>query len=199
MRMAPARHHIDLTRDELVALGKHLGRGPLWTMSPRITVRQAIALKLEFHRALPPHTYPELNTPLRYAMGKIGRASQLGGQAGHGNVHDMFFTMASLGGSWISMDDPIDKSLGFSREDGSTRQYVYLTHVKETWGMKRVGGRWMQREWEVPRGFRDLMRTPTGREEVARILSSGDHCLEFPYVSDMPPILHRYIANGGHL
>lgn len=193
-------HHIDLTREELVALGKHLDRGPLWTMSPRITVKQAIALKLEFHRALPPHTLPELDTPLWNAMMKIGKASEAGGQAGHRNVHDMVFTMVQLGGPWVSMDDPIDKSLGFAREDGSTRQSVYLTHVKETWGMARdADGRWVQREWEVPEWLREGMRTPKGREEVARILSSGDHGLEFPYEEDVPPIVFRYIANGGHL
>lgn len=194
------RHHLDLSREELYALGKHLDRGPLWTMSPRITVRQAIALKKEFRRALPPYERPELDSPLWYAMMKIHRVSEAGGQAGHRNVHDMFFTMVSLGGSWISLDDPVDKSLGFAREDGSTRQYVYLTHVKESWGMARdEEGRWLQREWDAPRWLREGMRTPAGRQEVARVLSSGDHCLEFQYADDVPPVVHRYIANGGRL
>lgn len=82
--MAP--HHLDLSREELFALGKHLDRGPLWTMSPRITVRHAISLKGEFRRKLPPYKLPELGSPLWYAMMKINRVSEAGGQAGHRNV-----------------------------------------------------------------------------------------------------------------
>jgi hypothetical protein len=133
-------------------------------------------------------------------MVKIGRAADRGGQATHRNVHDMFFTMVQLGGPWISLDDRVANEIGFAREDGSLRQAIHLPLAKETWGMARSPeGRWVQREWDVPDWFRRKMRTPKGREEVARILSSGDHCLEFPYASDVPPIVHRYIANGGRL
>jgi len=190
------RHHLDLTREELFALGEHLGRGPLWTMSPRVTVGQAIAFRLEFRRALPPHTMPELGSPLWYAMMKVNRLSGIG-CVHHRNVHDLMFTMGQLGGSWISLDDPVEKDLGFAREDGSLRQAVYLTRYKETWAMyrHRETGYFVQREWDVPAGFRKLMGTPSGRVEVARILSSGDHCLEFPF--EVPPVVQRYISNGG--
>jgi hypothetical protein len=176
------RHHLDLTREELVALGKHLDRGPLWTMSPRITVKHAIALKLEFHRALPPYELPELESPLWYAMMKIKKVSSWG--FWHRSAHDMFWSMVNLGGSWISLDDPVNKDIGFAREDGSMRQAIYLCRYKET-----------MHEWGMPEEFRRKMASFKTRPEVARILSSGDHCLEFDEDS-VPWIVHRWSSNS---
>lgn len=185
------RHPLDLSREQNDTLVDHLGLFP-GSLYPRcITVRQAILLKREFRLRLPPYELPELGSPLWYAMMNIERVSEAGGQLGHRNVHDMFFTMVSLGGSWVSMDDPVAKSLGFARWDGSRRQSVRMTSYKEAWGRTEKEP---SREWGAPRWLRQRMKTPEGREEVARILTSGDHCLEFPH--EVHPVVRQYIEDG---
>jgi len=192
-------HHIDLTCEENDALVEHLGMFPRSLFPRRITVRQAILLKKEFHRALPPHTLPELDSPLWYAMMKIKRVSEAG-CAHHRNVHDMVFTVTRLGGSWIALNDPVGRDLGFAREDGSCRQAIYLCRAHEKWRLRRgvETGAFISEEWDVPGWFREKFWTPSGREDLARILSSGDHCLEF-HEGDVYPLLARYIENGGRL
>lgn len=193
------KHHLDLSKEEREALRRHLGRSLMWSLPARITVRHALSLKLEFRRALPPHELPELETPLWYAMMKINRVSETG-CVHHRNVHDMMYTMVQLGGLWLEMPDPVERSLGFSREDGSCRQAVYLCRAKEAWRTRRgvETGTYDLVEWDVPDDFRKKFWTPDGRDEIARILSTGDHSLKF-HEEDVYPVLARYIENGGHL
>ena len=192
-------HNLDLSREEREALRVHLGHGPMWNFPTRCTVWHALKLKVRFRQALPPHELPELDTPLWHAMMKIKRVAEVG-RVHHRNVHDMMYTMSRLGGKWIALPDPVERSLGFAREDGSCCQAIYLYWAKEAWRMRRgvETGTYDLVEWDVPEDFRRKFRTPAGRDEIARILSTGDHCLEF-HEEDVYPLLARYIENGGHL
>jgi len=104
-----------------------------------------------------------------------------------GNVHDMFRAMTLLGGDWVSFDMPAcKKTWGWSRPDGTDRQSVLIDMVKEGWHGTRQD---FSRNWHEEGPLRLLIETPEGRKEIAHMLTTGDHCLEFKDGELVPAIL----------
>lgn len=176
---------LDFTFDELRAVTGLVGVPPT-----RVTTREAIKLKLDVNRAMGPSCRPPRGSGLELAWGKLNRASKVGSIL-HRNMHDMFWTMVSLGGVWEPLDDMMDKSLGFARPDGSQRQAIYLTRFKEGWAMR--DGEWA-RQWDAG-PIRKEMRTPEGRQRVGQRITSGDHLLKFPFVHEVPGLLRVLVES----
>jgi hypothetical protein len=111
---------------------------------------------------------------------RLTKVSVDGGVRSFTAVHDMLRTLVDLGGEWLSEDVP-GRALGFSRRDGHDHHTVGLVYVKEAWGRTRAEP---DREWGRDTPLRELIRTPAGRVRIARMLTTGDHRLEF---LDWPP------------
>lgn len=168
----------DFTCEEKHVLEGHIGQ----EIPSEIAAPQAIALKLKFYRTLPPHSLPGKGSPLWCAMRKLHNVCSYD-RCLHRSVHDLFWTVVNLGGSWISLDDPMNKDIGFSRNDGSQRQAIYICRYKET-----------VYRWNVPDWFRQKMNCFSTRPEIAHLLSVGDHCLEFDE-KEVPWIVKHYVRS----
>ena len=80
---------------------------------------------------------------------------------------DWLRKIVSHGGKYVRDDDPFRKKLGM--RDTTTGVTFLLARFRLSEHAK-----------EVPQPIRNLLGTAEGRDKLAWVLTTGDHCLEFP-------------------